>query len=60
MKESLGGKILRSKTKPFYHWIEEIGKLVKRIKGNIWNGLVSNDPQDRIELRRIKGKIEKW
>jgi len=28
-KEALGEKILRSETKPFYCWNEEIGQLVK-------------------------------
>ena len=31
-KEALGEKILRSKTKPFYYWNEEIGQLVKKKK----------------------------
>ena len=39
-KEALGEKILRSKTKPFYYWNEEIGQLVKEKKKNTWNGLV--------------------
>jgi hypothetical protein len=30
---------LRSKTKPFYYWNEEIRQLVKK-KENVWNGLV--------------------
>ena len=31
-KEALGEKILRSKTKPFYYWNEEIGQLIKKGK----------------------------
>jgi len=31
-KEALGEKILRSKTKPFYYWIEENGQLIKKRK----------------------------
>jgi len=31
-KEALGEKNLRSKTKPFYYWNEEIGQLGKKKK----------------------------
>jgi len=58
-KEALGEKILRSKTKPFYYWNEEIGQLVKEKKGKYMKWISSKDPQDRIELRRIQGKIRK-
>ena len=57
-KEALGEKILRNKTKPFYHWIEEIGQLVKK-KGKYLKWISPKDPQDRIEFRRMQGKIRK-
>ena len=34
-KEALREKILRSNTKPFYYWNEEIGQLVKEKKRKI-------------------------
>jgi len=49
---------LRNKTKPFYHWIEEIGQLVKK-KGKYLKWISPKDPQDRIEFRRMQGKIRK-
>ena len=55
-KETLGEKVLRSKTKPFYYWNEEIGQLVK-IKENYLKWISSKDPQARIELIRMQGKI---
>ena len=58
-KEALREKILRSNTKPFYHWNEEIGQLVKKKKGKYLKWISSEDPQGRIELRRIQGKIRK-
>ena len=50
---------MRSKTKPFYYWNEEIGQLVKEKKGKYLKWISSKDPQDRIELRRMQGKIRK-
>jgi len=50
---------LRSKTKPFYYWNEEIGQLVKEKKGKYLKWISSKDPQDRTELRRMQGKIRK-
>jgi hypothetical protein len=58
-KEALGEKILRSKTKPFYYWNEEIAQLVKEKKRKYLKWISSKDPQDRIELRRMQGKIRK-
>jgi len=49
---------LRSKTKPFYYWNEEIGQLVKK-KENYLKWISSKDPQTRVELRRMQGKIRK-
>ena len=59
MKEALGEKNLRSKTKPFYYWNEEIEQLVKEKKGKYLKLISSKDPQDKIELRRVQGKIRK-
>jgi len=57
VKEALGEKILRSKTEPFYYWNEEIGQLVEEKRGKCLKWINSEDPQDRIELRRMQGKI---
>ena len=59
-KEALGEKILRSKTKPFYYWNEELGQLVKKEKREKYlKWISSKDPQDRIVFRRMQGKIRK-
>jgi formamidopyrimidine-DNA glycosylase len=50
---------LRSKIKPFYYWNEEIDQLVKVKKGKYLKWISSKNPQDRIELRRVQGKIIK-
>jgi len=50
---------LRSKTKPFYYWNEEIGQLVKEKREKYLKYISSKDPQARIELRRVQGKIRK-
>jgi hypothetical protein len=50
---------LRSTTKPNYYWNEEIGQLVKEKKGKYLKWISSKDPQDRIALRRMQGKIRK-
>jgi len=51
---------LRSKTKPFYYWNEETGQLVKeRKKKKYLKWISSKDPQARIELGRMQGKIRK-
>ena len=54
-KEALGEKILRSKTKPFYYWYEEIEQLLKIFLK--W--ISSKDPQAGTDLRRMQGKIRK-
>ena len=58
-KEALGEKNLRSKTKPFYYWNEEIEQLVKVKKGKYLKWISSKNTQDRIELRRVQGKMIK-
>jgi len=58
-KEALGEKILRSKSKPFYYWNEEIGQLVKEKREKYLNYMSSKGPKARIELRRMQGKIRK-
>ena len=51
---------MRSKTKPFYYWNEETGQLVKeRKKKKYLKWISSKDPQARIELGRMQGKIRK-
>jgi len=50
---------LRSKTKPFYYWNEEIGQLVKEKREKCFKYISSKDPQARIELKRMQGKIRK-
>jgi hypothetical protein len=69
VKAALGEKILRSKTKPNYYWKKEIGQLVKKKKqtnkqtknnnNNNLKWIISKDPKDGIELRRMQGKIRK-
>ena len=49
---------MRSKTKPFYYWNEEIGQLVKK-REKYLKYISSKDRQARIELRRMGGKIRK-
>ena len=59
-KEAIGEKFLRSRTKPLYYWNEEIWQLVKeKKKGKYLKWISSKDPQDRIDLRRMQGKIRK-
>ena len=58
-KDALGEKILRSKTKPFYYWNEEIGQLLKGKREKYLKWISSKDPQDRIRLRSMQGKISK-
>jgi len=58
-KEALGEKILRSKTKPFYYWNEEIGQLVKEKREKYLQYISPKDPQARIELKRMQGKVKK-
>jgi hypothetical protein len=48
---------LRNNTKPIYYWNAEIGQLVKKEKYLKW--ISSKDSQDRIEFKRIHGKIRK-
>ena len=50
---------MRSKTKPFYYWNEEIGQSVKEKREKYLKYISSKDPQGRIELRRMQGKIRK-
>jgi len=58
-KEALEEKNLRNNTKPFYYWNEEIGQLVKEKREKNLKWTSSKDPQDRIEFRRLQGKIRK-
>jgi hypothetical protein len=60
VKQALGEKYLRSKTKPFYHWNGKIGQLVKeRKKKNILNGLVQKTHKTGYSLEGCKKKLEK-
>jgi len=56
-ERSIRKKILRSITKQFYYWNEEIRQFGKKKKYLKW--ISSKDPQDRIQLRRMQGKIRK-
>ena len=58
-KEAVGEKNLRNNTKLLYYWNEEIGQLVKEKKENYWKWTSSKDPQDRIEFKKMQGKIRK-
>ena len=57
--KKLGEKNLKSKIQPFYYWNEETEQLVKVKKGKYLKWISSKNPQDRIELRRVQGKIIK-
>ena len=59
VNKALGEKILRNNTKPIYYWNEEIGQLVKEKKEKYLKWISSKDPQDRIEFKRMQGKIRK-
>ena len=48
---------MSSKTKPLYYWNEETGQLVKEKREKYLKWISSKDPQDRIEFRRMQGKI---
>ena len=50
---------MKSKIQPFYYWNEETEQLVKVKKGKYLKWISSKNPQDRIELRRVQGKIIK-
>jgi hypothetical protein len=50
---------LRNKTKLLYYWNEEIGQLVKEKKEKYLKWISSKDPQDRIEFKKMQGKIRK-
>ena len=54
--ETLGEKILSNKTKINYYWDEEIGQLVKE---KYLKEISFKDPQDRIDFKRLQGKIRK-
>ena len=58
-QKKLREKNLRSKIKPFYYWNEEIEQLVKVKKGKYLKWISSKNTQDRIELRRVQGKMIK-
>jgi hypothetical protein len=52
-------KTMKSNTKPFYYCNEETGQLAKEKREKYLKWISSKDPQDRIELRRMQGKIRK-
>ena len=58
-KEVLGEKIWSNKTKTNYYWNEEIGQLVKEKQEKYLKWISLKDPQDRIEFKRLQGKIRK-
>jgi len=58
-KEAVGEKNLRNNTKLLYYWNEEIGQLVKEKKVKYSKYISSKDPQDRIEFKKMQGKIRK-
>jgi hypothetical protein len=58
-ERSIRRETLRSNTKPFYYWNEEIGQLVKEKREKYLKWISSKDAQDRTEFRRMQGKIRK-